>query len=113
MNNLVTIWLAAIFIIISLVYTGCSYLQKDNEDKDKYKNYVAAKAVIDQVLPVRVTRYGAKQARYNLTIIPAGGAEKIARFNCEIGGTHQVNDTVTVYYDPAQPASSEVKSERP
>lgn len=112
MNNNGIIWLAAIFIIISLTYTGCSYLQKDNAEKEKYKNYVSAKAVIDQKLPERVTRYGAKQARYNITITDAKG-EKIIRFNCELGGSLKEKDTVTVYYDPNDPNGSEVVTKIP
>lgn len=112
MNNNGIIWLAAIFIIISLTYTGCSYLQKDKTEKEKYKNYVSAKAVIDQKLPERVTRYGAKQARYNITITDAKG-EKIIRFNCELGGSLKEKDTVTVYYDPNDPNGSEVITKIP
>lgn len=37
MTNNGIIWLATIFIIVSLIYTGCSYLQKDDADKEKHK----------------------------------------------------------------------------
>jgi hypothetical protein len=111
MNTNNAIWLGAIFIIISIVYTCCSYFKKDSETDIKYKNYVEAKAVIDEKMPVRITRYGAKQARYNITIIAANG-EKIRRFNCELGGNHNEKDSITVYYDPTN-ADSEVKTSRP
>jgi len=107
MNSNRIIWLAVIFIIISLAYTGYSYFQKDDSKKEKYKNYVSAKAVVDEQLPVHVTRHGVKSARYNITIIDAKG-EKIIRFNCELAGSPKEKDTVTVYYDPNDPNGSEV-----
>jgi uncharacterized membrane protein len=111
MNANNAVWLGAIFIIISIVYTGCNYFKKDNETDLKYKNYVEAKAVIDVKMPVRITRYGAKQARYNITITAASG-EKVSRFNCELGGDYKVKDVITVYYDPTN-ADSEVKIDKP
>lgn len=112
MKNSRIIWLVAIFIIIGLTYTGYNYLQKDDLQDEKYKNYISVKAVIDQKLPERVTRYGAKQARYTITITDAKG-EKIIRYNCELGGSLKEKDTVTVYYDPNDPNGSEVTTKRP
>lgn len=105
-------WFVAVFVIIALVYTGYSYLHKDDAEKEKYKNYISAKAVIDQKLPERVTRYGAKQARYAITITDAKG-EKIIRYNCELGGNLKEKDIVTVYYDPNDSKGSEVITEKP
>lgn len=112
MKNKGIIGLVALFVIIALAYTGYSYLEKDDAEKEKYKNYVSAKAVIDQKLPERVTRYGAKQARYSITITDTKG-EKIIRYNCELGGNLKEKDTVTVYYDPNDPNRSEVITKIP
>lgn len=112
MKNKGIIWLVALFIIIALTYTGYSYLKKDDAEKEKYKNYVSAKAVIDQKLPERVTRYGVKQAQYTITITDAKG-EKIIRYNCELAGNLKEKDTVTVYYDPNDPNGSELITKTP
>ena len=110
-------WLIALFVIIALAYTGYSYVQKDDVEKDdvekeKYKNYISAKAVIDQKLPERVTRYGAKKARYAITITDARG-EKIIRYNCELNGSLKEKDSITVYYDPNDPNGGEVITKIP
>ena len=112
MKNSQIIWFVAFFIIIALVYTGYGYLKKEGTEKEKYKNYVSAKAVIDQKLPERVIRYGAKQARYTITITDAKG-EKIIRYNCELGGNLKEKDTVTVFYDQNDPNGSEVITKIP
>ena len=106
-NNVIT-WLGAIFITISLIYTGCSFFEKD-ADEENTAGYVAAKAVVDMVLPARVSRYGAKPPRYNITIISASG-EKFMRFDLSLAGEPKVKDTITVYYDPKNPQTSKVKS---
>ncbi|SHG14888.1 hypothetical protein [Pedobacter caeni] len=105
-------WVIISFTTLSLIYTSCSQSDKDNSEKEKYKNYIAAKAVIDQRLPERVSRYGAKQARYNLTIMD-GKKEKVVRFNCELSGDFKEKDTLIVYYDPADPNGTEVKVKIP
>ncbi|EDM35113.1 hypothetical protein PBAL39_16566 [Pedobacter sp. BAL39] len=112
MKNNAATWLGAIFTSLSLVYSGCSYFNNDEEDNINAMKYIEAKAVVNQKMPERVTRYGAKQARYNITIIDPDG-KGIPRYNCELGGSHALNDTVVVYYDPNEPLTSEVLTKKP
>jgi len=112
MSKTAIMWLAAFFILISVTYTVYGYLQKSNAKQERFKKYVPAKAVIDDVFPVRVSRYGAKAGHVNLTILAADG-KKISRVNCHIGDNYKVHDTITVYYDPSQPTDSEVVTKIP
>jgi len=105
------IGLVCLFVVLSAGYTIYDYFQKEAADKEKYKSYIQAKAIVYQKSAPRVSRYGTKAGNYIITIVDAQGKESM-RANCDLGGAYEVNDTLTVYYDPNK-ATSEVVTEIP
>lgn len=61
-----------------------------------------AEAVVIQVYPARVSRYGVKVPRYALKFANLNGKE-YTQHNVELSDTYKVNDTLTVFYNPANP----------
>jgi hypothetical protein len=103
MNKTNLTWVIAALVLASLAFTGWRYIQQGHANKLKYKSYLSAKATVLQRMPERVTRYGAKQARYILAFNLQDGSPYQSG-NCMIGGGYKAGDTLTIYYNPANPS---------
>lgn len=103
MNKSNVSWLIAAFIIVSVCITAWQYIQKRQTTKEKFSKYVAAQATVIDRMPERVTRYGVKQSRYTVSFKDANG-KQYTLSDCELGTNHKPNDTLTIYYNPQNPA---------
>lgn len=95
------IYLIVVGVVISLAYTAWSFISQQ-PDKKKYKEYQPVTATITDKLAGRVSRYGAKPTRYHISFKTKDGKEHFAS-NVELGANMSPGDTVTVYYNPADP----------
>lgn len=104
------IYLIAIVILVSIAYTAWSFISQQ-PDKKKFAKYVAVTAIIEQKLPGRINRFGAKPTRYQVAFTTKDGEKRTAS-NLELGAEKNVGEQVTVYYNPEN-AGDEVVSRLP
>lgn len=102
------IYLIVVVIIISVAYTAWSFIGQQ-PDKKKFKNYQPITATITNKLAGRISRYGAKPTRYHVVFKTKDGQEHTAS-NLELGADLNPGDTITVYYNPANPDDEVVPS---
>ncbi|MFV0353437.1 MAG: hypothetical protein ACK5JF_14205 [Oscillospiraceae bacterium] len=88
-----------LLVLVSVGYTAYTYFQNKETTSINTEGYLEATATITAVFPARITRYGAKQPRYDIKYKNEKGEEQ-TKFRCELGGGLAVNDTITILYDP-------------
>lgn len=95
------VYLIVVVVILSVAYTAWSFISQQ-PDKKKYRDYQPVTATITDKLAGRVSRYGAKPTRYHISFKTKDGKEHFAS-DVELGANLNPGDTITVYYNPANP----------
>lgn len=107
MQKSTIITLIVLFVLASVAYSAYNYIQNKKDSTVDTQGYLQAKATITAVYPVRITRYGAKQPRYDIQFTDQSGNEQ-KKFRCALGGSYKVNDTVVIMYHPDKPEADVV-----
>lgn len=86
-------------IVLFVLISTCVTIFTLKNTKTADKNYIKVDAIITNVYPSKISKYGLKPAKYDIRFLDKNGKEQ-ELFRLELGSNYQEDDIVPIIYNP-------------